>query len=122
MPRAGFKTAIPSIKRPQTYALDCAANGIGLVNTYYYIHLSSFPIFLTLCSCFAFKTYIGISKFPIRALFLNKSKRSPFRLHQACQIRRPLRSFIRPDTVLYSYTMCGHKRLKELKVSHALHR
>jgi hypothetical protein len=29
MPRAGFEPAIPVTKRPQTYALDRAATGIG---------------------------------------------------------------------------------------------
>jgi hypothetical protein len=29
MPRAGFQPAIPAIKRPQAYALDRAASGIG---------------------------------------------------------------------------------------------
>jgi hypothetical protein len=29
MPRAGFELAIPETKRPQTYALDRAAPGIG---------------------------------------------------------------------------------------------
>jgi hypothetical protein len=29
MPRAGFESAIPATKRPQTYALDRAATGIG---------------------------------------------------------------------------------------------
>jgi hypothetical protein len=29
MPRAGFETAIPATMRPQTYALDGAATGIG---------------------------------------------------------------------------------------------
>jgi len=29
MPPAGFETAIPAIDRPQYYALDCAATGIG---------------------------------------------------------------------------------------------
>jgi hypothetical protein len=29
MPSAGFELAIPAIKRPQTYALDSAATGIG---------------------------------------------------------------------------------------------
>jgi hypothetical protein len=32
MPRAGFKPAIPATKQPQTYALDCAATGIGSVD------------------------------------------------------------------------------------------
>jgi hypothetical protein len=31
MPSAGFEPAIPAIKRPQTYALDRAANGIGYI-------------------------------------------------------------------------------------------
>jgi hypothetical protein len=31
MHRAGFETAIPATKRPQTYALDRAATGIGNV-------------------------------------------------------------------------------------------
>jgi hypothetical protein len=30
MPRAAFEHTIPATKRPQTYALDCAATGIGL--------------------------------------------------------------------------------------------
>jgi hypothetical protein len=29
MPREGFEPAIPATKRPQTYALDRAATGIG---------------------------------------------------------------------------------------------
>jgi len=29
MPTAGFKPAIPAIKRPQTYALDRTVTGIG---------------------------------------------------------------------------------------------
>jgi hypothetical protein len=29
MPRVGFEAATPAIKRPQTYALDRAAAGIG---------------------------------------------------------------------------------------------
>jgi hypothetical protein len=29
MPSAGFEPAIPAIKRPQTYAFDRAATGIG---------------------------------------------------------------------------------------------
>jgi hypothetical protein len=33
MPRAGFETAIPKTKRPQTYALDSAATGIGLTKS-----------------------------------------------------------------------------------------
>jgi hypothetical protein len=31
MPRAGLKLAIPATKRPQTYALDRAATGIGTI-------------------------------------------------------------------------------------------
>jgi hypothetical protein len=30
MPLAGFEPAIPATKRPQTYALDRAATGIGI--------------------------------------------------------------------------------------------
>jgi hypothetical protein len=30
MPRAGLEPAIPAAKRPQTYALDRAATGIGI--------------------------------------------------------------------------------------------
>jgi hypothetical protein len=30
MPRAEFEPATPATKRPQTYALDCAATGIGM--------------------------------------------------------------------------------------------
>jgi hypothetical protein len=30
MPRAGFEPATPATERPQTYALDLAATGIGL--------------------------------------------------------------------------------------------
>jgi hypothetical protein len=30
MPRAGFEPATPATKRPQTYALDRAATGIGV--------------------------------------------------------------------------------------------
>jgi hypothetical protein len=29
MPRAGFEPATPATKRPQTYALESAATGIG---------------------------------------------------------------------------------------------
>jgi hypothetical protein len=29
MPRAGYELAIPATERPQTYALDRAATGIG---------------------------------------------------------------------------------------------
>jgi hypothetical protein len=29
MPSAGFKTAIPAFEKPQTYALDRTATGIG---------------------------------------------------------------------------------------------
>jgi hypothetical protein len=29
MPRSGFEPAIPETKRPQTYALDRVASGIG---------------------------------------------------------------------------------------------
>jgi hypothetical protein len=29
-PRARFEPATPATKRPQTYALDCAATGIGI--------------------------------------------------------------------------------------------
>jgi hypothetical protein len=31
MPRAGFEAAIPATKRPQTYALDRAVTGIGVI-------------------------------------------------------------------------------------------
>jgi hypothetical protein len=31
MPRAGFERAIPATKRPQTYALDRSATGIGRI-------------------------------------------------------------------------------------------
>jgi hypothetical protein len=34
MLRAGFEPAIPAIKRPQTYALDRAATGIGVLFRY----------------------------------------------------------------------------------------
>jgi hypothetical protein len=34
MPSAGFEPAIPAIKRPQTYALDRAATGIGQCMAY----------------------------------------------------------------------------------------
>jgi hypothetical protein len=34
MPSAGFKTAIPATKRPQTYALDRHATGIAQKNIY----------------------------------------------------------------------------------------
>jgi hypothetical protein len=37
MPSAGFKLAIAATKRPQTYALDRAATGIGS-------HLHAFPL------------------------------------------------------------------------------
>jgi hypothetical protein len=30
MPRAGFEPATPATKQPHTYALDCAASGIGI--------------------------------------------------------------------------------------------
>jgi hypothetical protein len=42
---------------------------LALINIYY-IHLSFFPIFLTAYPCFAFKNYIGTSKFPFRALIM----------------------------------------------------
>jgi hypothetical protein len=35
MPRTGFEPEIPATKRPQTYALDRAATGIGLFNDYF---------------------------------------------------------------------------------------
>jgi hypothetical protein len=38
MPLAGFETAIPETKRPQTYALDRAATGIGSYSTSYGNH------------------------------------------------------------------------------------
>jgi hypothetical protein len=31
MPRAGFESAIPATKRPETYALDPAATGTGIL-------------------------------------------------------------------------------------------
>jgi hypothetical protein len=31
MPSAGFESGIPATKRPQTYALDRAATGIGML-------------------------------------------------------------------------------------------
>jgi hypothetical protein len=34
MPWTGFEPAIPSTMRPQTYALDRAATGIGKLNNY----------------------------------------------------------------------------------------
>jgi hypothetical protein len=34
MPPAGFEPTIPASERPQTYALDLAATGIGRQNTY----------------------------------------------------------------------------------------
>jgi hypothetical protein len=34
MPSAGFETAIPAIKRPQTYGLDRAATRIGGLRDY----------------------------------------------------------------------------------------
>jgi hypothetical protein len=33
-PPAGFEPAIPASKRPQTYALDCAATSIGKIKVY----------------------------------------------------------------------------------------
>jgi hypothetical protein len=36
MPSAGFEPAIPATKRPQTYALDSAATGIGAFSTSYH--------------------------------------------------------------------------------------
>jgi hypothetical protein len=38
MPRAGFELATPATKRPQTYALDRAAAGIGTVPLNSYVH------------------------------------------------------------------------------------
>ena len=38
MPQARFKPAIPAIQRPQTYALDRKATGIGQWNIYYYTY------------------------------------------------------------------------------------
>jgi hypothetical protein len=35
MPLARFERATPATKQPQTYALDCAATGIGLSISYY---------------------------------------------------------------------------------------
>jgi hypothetical protein len=35
MPAAGFEPAIPATKRPQTYALDLAATGIGSFDLYH---------------------------------------------------------------------------------------
>jgi hypothetical protein len=32
MPRAAFEPTIPAIKRPQTYAFDSAATGIGILS------------------------------------------------------------------------------------------
>ena len=43
MPSAWFEPAIPAIKRPQTYALDRTATGIGLqditdiIKAYFYV-------------------------------------------------------------------------------------
>jgi hypothetical protein len=34
MPRGGFEPATPATKRPQTYALDRAASGIGIGNIF----------------------------------------------------------------------------------------
>jgi hypothetical protein len=34
MPLAGFEPAIPSIKRPQTYAFDRTVTGIGILKGY----------------------------------------------------------------------------------------
>jgi hypothetical protein len=38
MTSAGFETAIPATKRPQTYALDRAATGIGQKYTYWLVN------------------------------------------------------------------------------------
>jgi hypothetical protein len=35
IPSAGFEPVIPATKRPQTYALDRAATGIGRINEYF---------------------------------------------------------------------------------------
>jgi hypothetical protein len=43
MPQAGFKSAIPATKRPQTYTLDRAATGIGMVVLHVHI-MSTFHI------------------------------------------------------------------------------
>jgi hypothetical protein len=39
MPSEGFEPAITAIKQLQTYALDCAATGIGNINIYKIITL-----------------------------------------------------------------------------------
>jgi len=38
MPPEGFEPTIPASERPQTHALDRAASGIGLVDSYQKIH------------------------------------------------------------------------------------
>jgi hypothetical protein len=49
MPSARFEPTIPVSERPQTYALDRAATGIGiLIVTNQYSHISLFSLFLNL--------------------------------------------------------------------------
>jgi hypothetical protein len=40
MPRAGFEPPTPATKRPQTYALDRMATGVGILN----MKLQKFPV------------------------------------------------------------------------------
>jgi hypothetical protein len=47
MPRAGFEPAIPATKRPQTYALDRAAIGIGFISwchQVFFVHIKGASI------------------------------------------------------------------------------
>jgi hypothetical protein len=46
-PWAGFEPAIPAIKRPQTYALDGAATGIGIYYHLFHIFLATLKRFYT---------------------------------------------------------------------------
>jgi hypothetical protein len=49
MPSAGFEPAIPATKRPQTYALDSAATGIGGYVASCLNYLSSYKLSILLC-------------------------------------------------------------------------
>jgi len=62
-PSAGFEPAIPSIKRPQTYASDRTANGIGphtvhwntytLTHKHTYRYIAVFVPWIQCCQLFA---------------------------------------------------------------------
>jgi hypothetical protein len=70
MPRAGFETATPETKRPQTYALDRAATGIGLKSLLYvYIFRNVFYIMLIIIITPTGSISIHIT-FPLHVLFI----------------------------------------------------